>query len=147
MKKVIILLAAIFIGGATYAQTVSESDVPTVVKTKFSALYPSTKVEKWKRDNGNYKAEFDENKKETCVIITPKGDLVKTKTEIQVSELPASASDYIVQNYPSKKISEAYKVTDAAGVVTYKAEVGETYLIFDSSGTFIKEKSEKDMKK
>ena len=72
---------------------------------------------------------------------------MKTKTEIQVSELPASASDYIVQNYPSKKISEAYKVTDAAGVVTYKAEVGETYLIFDSSGTFIKEKSEKDMKK
>ena len=141
------MLAVIFIKGSVYAQTIIESDVPAVVRTKFTTLYPTSKVEKWKKDNGNYKAEFDQNKKETCVVINPKGDLVKTKTEIDASELPASASEYIGKNYAGKKINESCKVTDATGVVTYKAEVGETHLIFDSNGMFIKEGTEKEMKK
>lgn len=140
------MLAVILIGGTAYAQTISEQDVPVVVKSKVTSLYPGVKVEKWKKNNGNYKAQFDENKKETCVIVSPKGDLVKTKTEIDASELPSSASEYIRKNYDGKKISEAFKIIDATGVVTYKAEVDETYLLFDTNGMFIKKEKEKDMK-
>jgi hypothetical protein len=146
MKKVIVMLAVIFIGGTAYAQTISEQDVPVVVKSKVTSLYPDVKVEKWKKHNGDYKAQFDENKKETWVIINPKGDLVKTKTEIEASDLPSSASEYIRKNYDGKKTSEAYKVIDATGVVTYKAEVDDTYLVFDANGMFIKKEKEKGKK-
>jgi len=146
MKKVILMLTVIFVGGTVFAQKVSESDVPAAVKTKFSSLYPNAKVEEWKKDNGNYKAEFDENKTETCVIINPKGDLVKTKTEIEATELPAAANEYLAKKYAGKKITECHKMTDANGIVTYKAEVGEMHVIFDSNGAFVKEGTEKDMK-
>ncbi len=139
MKKAIIMMSAIFIGGVAYAQKVSESEVPAAVKTKFTSLYPNSKVEKWEKEKGSYKAEFDENKTETCVIIDDEGNLVKTKTEIQISELPVAASAYIEKNCTGKKITKAFKMTDAKGVVTYKAKVGETHLFFDANGTFVKE--------
>ena len=129
------------------AQTVTNAEVPAVVKTKFASLYPNVKVEKWKKEKENYKAEFDENKTEMCVIIDAKGDLVKTKSKIEASELPASAKEYIEKNHAGKKITKACKMTDAKGDTHYKAEVGEMDLIFDANGTFVKEEKEKDMKK
>jgi hypothetical protein len=147
MKKAIIMMSAILIGGVTYAQKVSESEVPAAVKTKFTSLYPNSKVEKWEKEKGSYKAEFDENKSETCVIIDDKGNLVKTKTEISISELPAAATAYIEKNCTEKKITKACKMTDAKGVVTYKAVVGEKHLFFDSNGTFEKEEKKMHSKK
>ncbi len=142
-----IMLAVIFIGSAAYAQTVSEAEVPSVVKTKFASLYPTVKVEKWKMDKGNYKAMFDENKEEMCVVIDAKGEVIKTKTSIKTSELPSSAKGYIEKTYPGKTITEACKMTDETGKVTYKAEVGETHVMFDANGAFLKETKEMHKKK
>jgi hypothetical protein len=147
MKKLIIIIAAVFIGGVANAQKVGETNVPAVVKSKFVSLYPDAKMEKWKNENGNYQAEFNNNKTEMCVTIDAKGGLVKTKTKIEASALPKPASDYLAKNYADKKVSAAYKETDAAGKVCYKAEVKDQFLMFDANGTFLKEKNEKDMKK
>jgi hypothetical protein len=147
MKKAILVLAIVSIGSFTYAQKVNDSELPAAVKSKFSSLYPSTKAEKWEKEEGNFKAEFDENKTETSVIIDPNGNLIETHKKIEVSALPKSANDYVSKNYEGKKITEAVKVTDVAGKVTYEAEVKETNLIFDSNGAFIKAEKEKEHEK
>ena len=104
-------------------------------------------MEKWTNEKGNYQATFDDNKTEICVGIDAKGNLIHTKTQIAASALPKAANDYLAKNYADKKIDKAFKVMDAGGKVSYKAEVKDQFLMFDASGNFVKEMNEKDMKK
>ena len=136
-------MSIMLLGAYAHAQKISESEVPSSVKTTFSTLYPNTKVEKWEKEKDNYKAKFDQKKAEMCIVIDPNGKLLKTKTKIDHSLLPEAAKDYILKNYAGKKISEAKKSIDADGKVTYEAEVQETNLCFDSAGTFLNSKMEK----
>jgi len=50
--------------------------------------------------------------------------------------------EYVIKNYLGSKIEEAAKITDAAGKITYEAEIEkgkeEIELIFDANGQFIK---------
>jgi hypothetical protein len=41
-------------------------------------------------------------------------------------------------HYPGAKISEAGKVTDANGKISYEAEVKGKDLVFDENGNFVK---------
>ena len=146
MKKIIFIVAAILTIGIANGQTRNELDVPAVVRATFSSLYPDIILETWKNDNGNYRAEFNENKSTKCVTIDAKGNLMVTNTKIEVSALPKAVCDYLTKNYAYKKISAAYKVTDSRGNVTFKAEVKKQLLVFDAEGTFVNAE-EKDIKK
>ena len=146
MKKILIIVAAILTIGIANGQTRNELDVPVVVRTTFSSLYPNIILETWKNDNGNYRAEFNENKSTKCVTIDAKGNLMVTNTKIETSALPKAVCDYLTKKYSYKKISAAYKLTDSKGNVTYKAEVKKQLLVFDAEGTFVKEE-EKGIKK
>ena len=57
---------------------------------------------------------------------------------IPVSQLPAPVPAYIKQHYKGAKITEAGKVTDAAGKISYEAEVKGKDIIFDEKGSFVK---------
>ena len=71
------------------------------------------------------------------------GKLMETETEIKVSALPATVSDYIAKNYPGQKIKEASKIMDDKGTLSYEAEIKkgkeDLDLIFDQSGNFLRE--------
>ena len=56
--------------------------------------------------------------------------------------LPQAIANYVVQNFPGKKIKEAAKIVNAAGLVTYEAEVGKDDYIFDSTGNFLRKESD-----
>jgi hypothetical protein len=47
--------------------------------------------------------------------------------------------NYLQANYANKKIKESAKITSAAGIITYEAEVEDKDLIFDGNGKFLKE--------
>lgn len=138
MKKSILLFALGIVSISLNAQQVKEADVPPAIKTSFSKLHPSAKVDKWEKEGNNYEAEFTENKVETSVEFGPNGQLIATEVEINVSDLPKAVSDYCTKNMPGKKIAEASKITDAKGAVSYEAEVDKADYIFDSNGVFIK---------
>jgi len=142
MKKALITTTLTLLLGAAYAQKVKESAVPEPVKQAFAKLYPNVHNQKWEIEDGNYEAEFEVNEIETSVEFNAAGTLVMTEVEIAVSELPASATDYIAKNMPGKKVTEASKMTDANGVITFEAEVGGDDYIFDSSGKFLKKVTE-----
>jgi len=139
MKNAILLLAVGFIAFTANAQKMKEANVPASVKTAFTKAYPNTKVGSWEKENGNYEAEFDLNKVEMSVLIDPNGTITETESEIKVSELSKTITDYCAKNYPGKKIAEASKIVDAKGVITFEAEINKNDFLFSADGAFIKE--------
>lgn len=126
------------------AQTLKETEVPIQVKNAFKKQYPSAKVEKWEKEGANYEAEFHINKIETCAIYDSNGKFIESEIEIKESELPKEVADYIVKNLSGKKVKESAKITDAAGKVSYEAEIDNIDYIFDSNGALIKKEDEKE---
>ena len=143
MKKLILTLAIISTVNFAQAQKINASTVPTIVTSKFTALYPNCKAEEWKKEKGNYETKFVQSSIKTCLVIDPSGNVVKTTTSIAVSELPKTVNDYIVKNYANEMIKEASKTVEANGAVKYEAKVKETHLCFDTNGNFVKSEKRK----
>jgi hypothetical protein len=142
MKKTMFLLAFGFAAITANAQKMKEADVPPSIKAGFSKLYPAAKVDKWEKEKSNYEAEFHDGKTEMSVLLGPNGQLLETEKEINATQLPKAATDYVAKNLAGKKIKEAAQITDAKGIVTYEAEVDEADYIFDANGTFLKKEVE-----
>lgn len=139
MKKIIALvIIATCITIGAYAQTLNKSEVPDVIKTKVETLYPNSNVE-WLRDSdGNYQADFENNKTEICLTISMLGNLLNTKIKIPIAELPTSVVDFLIKYRPGKPIEAAFKENNNNGILTtYKANVEKTCFIFDSKGAYL----------
>jgi hypothetical protein len=136
MKNFIIVLFICSLCFSLYAQNLKETDVPSVVREKFSSLYPNITSYKWEKENGNYEAAFKENGTEISVIFDAKGTLIQTEVEIPITALPKGVSDYTEKNLPAKKISEASKITDTGGKISYEAEISGHDYLFDENGNF-----------
>ena len=113
-------------------------ETPAAVKTSFTKLYPNITKVKWEKEGANYEAEFDLKTGETSCLFDAAGNLLETETEMAVSALPKSVSDYVAKNYPGQKIREAAKIVDAKNITIYEAEVKEGDLLFDVNGSFLK---------
>lgn len=138
MNKIFILSLLIFFSGFSFAQKISADKVPAAVKSKFSSLYPATVIPVWEKENGNYEAAFQLNKKKMSVLIDPMGNLKETETFIQVAELPAAAKQYVEKNKAGAKIAEASRIVDSNGRITFEAEVNGKDMVFDEKGNFVK---------
>ena len=139
MKKLTCLVAALAGISFVCAQRIQEKDVPSNVKAGFQKHFPEAKNVKWEKEEGNYEAGFKVQKVEHSVLLDAYGNIVESEVTINRSELSAPIKDYITKHYPGKRIKEAAKITDAKGVLTYEAEIEGMDIIFDKSGTFIKE--------
>jgi len=142
MKKLIIFLAAAAFALQVNAQTQSEKlmdkDVPASVSGTFTKTHPNAKMVSWKKKDGKYAAEYDENSTKTWSIYDESGKLVETKVKIKESEVPKSVLDYGNKNHKDILGKDYYKMTDAKGVVTYGYKANDKKMIFDSKGNYIK---------
>ncbi|MDN5289285.1 MAG: hypothetical protein JWR38_5559 [Mucilaginibacter sp.] len=141
MKKIILsMLLVIVLIGVAHAQKVKNTAVPTAAKAALLKKYPTATKATWEKEKGNYEANWGgKSGEDMSVQFTPDGTFIEQVVAIPVSELPAVVAVYIKQHYKGAKITEAGKVTDAKGVLTYEAEVKGKDLIFDEKGTFIKQ--------
>ena len=151
MKTIFTAAALVFAINTLSAQKVKEAEVPKAVTESFAKNFPGTKAKEWEKEKDNYEAEFDLKKVETSATFSADGKLMETETEIATNALPKAFTNYVTKNYAGHKLSEASKIVDAAGTITYEAEVKkgkeEMDLMFDSNGTFIKTEVEaKDTK-
>lgn len=142
MKKSVIILVALLVSTVAYSQKVKEKDVPEAVKTAFKSAYPKADDVKWEKEDANYEVEFEIDDVDHSALYDVNGKLLESEMEIETSQLPQKALDYMKTHYADKKIKEAAKITDAKGVVTYEAEIKGLDVMFDANGNFIKE--EKD---
>ncbi len=144
MKKVISLAAILFaLGTATFAQEKAEGNehinVPAKVKSALMQKYPEAKNVGWEKENGNYEANWGgKSGEDNSVQFTPAGNFIEIVNAIPVSQLPANVVAYVKQHHNGAKITEAGKVTDAKGKMSYEAEVHGKDIIFDENGNFVK---------
>ena len=111
---------------------------PSAVKDAFAKKYPTVKKVKWEKEGVNYEGNFDYNKVESSVVVNPKGNILETESEIEVSTLSKKITDYVAKNYPNQKIKEAAMIVDSKNKTMYEAEVNGLDLLFDENGNFIK---------
>ena len=143
MKAKYFLIAMLLVSFIAFAQ---ETKVPKAVKDSFVKLYPKITDVKWDKEGKiEFEAGFKENGTDISVVFDEKGNLKETETVIQISELPKSVAPFVEKNYTGFKITEAAKIVDAKGEVTFEAEITKGKvkkdLLFDSKGNI----DQKDM--
>jgi len=142
MKTNFFLIAFLLVSFTVFAQ---ETNVPKAVKDSFSKHYPKATDVKWDKEGATeFEAGFKENRNDISVVFDEKGIIQETETAIQISELPKSATSFVDKNYSGFKISEAAKILDLKGEITFEAEITKNNvkkdLLFDSKGN-VKNKS------
>jgi uncharacterized protein YxeA len=143
MKKIMGLTALLFaISSALFAQENENNKhikVPVVIKTALYKKYPEAKKVTWEKEDGNYEANWGgKSGEDNSVQFTPSGNFIEIVKAIPVSSLPKPVFAYINEHYKGSKITEAGKVTDAAGKTSYEAEIKGKDVIFDENGKFVK---------
>jgi len=153
MKKTFALAAILFaLSTASFAQKekgekpekgdkegTEKITVPMVVKTALSKQYPASTKVTWEKENGNYEANWGgKGGEDNSVQYTPKGEFIEIVNAIPVKQLPAAVATYVKAHYKTSKITEAGKVTDAKGKISYEAEVNRKDLLFDENGNYLK---------
>jgi|SRR6185312_8363979 len=132
-------VAFLLTGSAVNGQDLKNKDVPAVVKSALQKNYPQAKNVSWEKEKGNYEANWGgKSGEDNSVQFTPAGAFIEIVRAIPVTDLPKSAIDYIHKNYRGAKITEAGKVTDALGKLSYEAEVHGKDILFDENGNFLK---------
>lgn len=113
--------------------------IPSAVKGALSKKYPNATKVTWEKENGNYEANWGgKSGEDNSVQFTPSGNFIEIVNAIPVNQLPGQVVAYVKQHYKGAKITEAGKVTDAQGKLSYEAEVHGKDILFDESGNFVK---------
>jgi len=145
MKTIFSILLLICIAGLGCKESQKQIDVPAPVLAKYKSQYPDVKKVTWEMEDGRYEAAFEGQSGEMAVQYSTDGMLVLTETEIEISALPKTVTDYFNQNKPGKKLSDPEKIVTADGAITFEVEVDNTDYLFDSAGNYTgmeKEESE-----
>ena len=139
------IAATMFAWSAVLAQKVKSALVPAKVASALKTKYPQAAKVTWEKEKGNYEANWGgKSGEDMSVVFTPAGVFVEQVEAISPTAMPANATSYLQNHYAGKKVAEAGKVTDAAGKITYEAEIKGTEIIFDDKGAFIKAGKEND---
>ncbi len=140
MKKILLLITASFFCFSMNAQkTLKEARVPAAVKKSLHQKYPNASGIIWEIEKRNYEANWGgKSREDNSVLITPSGSIIETIKAIPVDELPKPVLEYVKVHYKGAKITEAGKVTNSNGKISYEAEVKKKDLIFDENGKFKK---------
>ncbi|MDP4130329.1 MAG: PepSY-like domain-containing protein [Bacteroidota bacterium] len=140
MKKIVLLtIGTLLTALAIHAQDLKSKDVPAVVKSALQKKYPEAKRVSWEKEKGNYEGNWGgKSGEDHSVQFTPSGEFLEMVNAIPVSELPKPVSVYVREHYKGAKITEAGRVTDAQGKISYEAEVHGKDIIFDENGNFVK---------
>jgi hypothetical protein len=143
MKYILALTAILFaMTSISFAQENENYEhiyVPVVVKTALKQKYPEAKNVGWEKENGNYEANWGgKSGEDNSVQFKPNGDFIEIVKAIPVNKLPENVIIYVNTHYKGSKITEAGRVTDAQGKLSYEAEVKGKDVIFDEDGKFVR---------
>jgi hypothetical protein len=123
------------------AMDVVHTPIPDKVLEKLNSMYPNMKEPiTWKEGGGKYKADFVLNNKSISLVFKKDGELIDSKVEIEITELPARVlaplkKDYL--DYDYKTVYIMRKLVE--GVESYEVEVMKGRLVYvmryDKDGT------------
>lgn len=138
MKKFFIVL--ISLSAISFAQNLK---VTKTIQNAFTKLYPNATELKWSKEEDNeFEASFRNNGLATSVVLNSKGDLLETETEIKLTDLPKGVEEWVIKNRKDYKITEAMKIVNEKGNITYEVEITKGKvkkdLMFSEQGQLVK---------
>lgn len=142
MKTTLSFVTILFaLSATTFAQVKNEGTgkitVPSVVKSALYRKYPAAKHVAWEKEKDNYEANWaGKSGEDSSVQFTPAGDFIEIVNAIPVNQLPEPVIVYVNKHYKGARISEAGKVIDDKGKISYETEVRKN-LIFDENGNVV----------
>ncbi len=136
MKKYMVFMATILFAISLSAQ---ETEVPLEVKDALTRLYPKAQNVKWDKEKAEqFEAEFMDNGVKTSVLLNIRGEVEEVETVISQKVLPVSILEYVKKYYKDYEISEAARIENEKGTVTYEVEISKGKekkdLYFDEEG-------------
>jgi len=138
MKKLILLVVITVFMTQVQAQKLMTKDVPVATATAFSKANPSISNAEWSKAGNDYSVQFTANNLATTATYDAAGLLLKTVEIVSVTELPATATEYLKKSYKLEEVEKVSKLTDTKNVVSYLVKVKGIELTFDSKGKFVK---------
>ncbi len=142
MRKIIAIMAFVFLGTFSFAQQLQPSQVPQNIKDRLQAKFPQT-IEipvSWSKEKGNYKAAITIMDSPAFMVIDSLGRTVRIEKKIHESYLPKKAKDKLFKLDPKYEVVSAMQITDNKEKVTYKTVVKiSSNFTFDGSGTTLPE--------
>jgi len=141
MKRIIVLFVLALLAGATFAQNISQGNVPAVVLNAFQLKFPNATDVEWKLDKGNYHIDFEVNNKVNELIMSDKGVVLKHLQDLYVSEIPKVVLETIKSEVALFDVSDAERM-EGEGKISYtiKVEISDKShkFLIDESGNLLK---------
>ena len=142
MKKIAVLLVAMLIVIGSFAQKISDKDVPKGIMDDFNTKYPTAVKVMWSKDDKKFIADFKHDDTDVKAIYE-NNYWQKTYWSVPLEFTPFKIKDYVNQYYVGYKIMKVDMVETntnernyVAKVVKKKKESAELY--FELAGTFLK---------
>lgn len=143
MKKIILSIAVgLLISSFSFAQDLTESEVPTSIVNKFKNSYPKAKDIDWEKEGSLYKVDFDLGlSKDYKAWYNVSGQRVKFTEDISKAKLPQNILAKIKTDFAKYRIEDVEKVTTGKAV-TYVVELKHVKqdwkVVFDSQAKVLK---------
>lgn len=143
MKSKMLLLFALFLGGAMLsatAQSVDSLNIPEVVLRNFSDSNQTASDIKWKAEGENFRVKYEIGDQDCEAVYSPLGNKLSSIKELNESMLPDSIINDIKRQFPDYKVDDIDEVT-VGQFVTYKIELDGTPDVdvwYDNNGKFLR---------
>ncbi|MGQ3012159.1 MAG: PepSY-like domain-containing protein [Flavobacteriales bacterium] len=126
MKNLFVaLLIAVPFAATSCAQDIPQHNVPSVILNAFSTSYPNAADIEWEKKGNTYNVEFEVNAIDHEIWYNTEGKMLKHKTEIPLSDVPAAVTDML------KKDFSEYAIDD----IDLLEENGKTFYVVDLDGS------------
>ena len=122
MKLSLVIFFAIGFALSVSAQTIPQSQVPSVVLNAFQGKFSNAAEVEWEAKGDLYKAEFEVNKRDHDVWIDKAGKITKHKEDFPKKDLPAAIQQQITSEFKAYKLDDADKI-EMEGKIFYQVEL------------------------
>lgn len=111
IKTLFLILLSSLIGMALHA--VKEEEVPQPARDLVIRQYPKAVKVDWdfEKEDGYYEAEFEIDKLKYELYISPGGELLRSKEQILIKDVPDPIATYVQTHHPDHVIRKAVKIT------------------------------------
>ena len=101
--------------------------VPSVVRNAFWTQYPDAADAKFIQLDENYEVEFVIDEEDGSAVVSPSGNIIKEKREIEWKDLPAAVQQTLRQTYGQKKIEDP-ELVKIGEEIHYQVEVSRFFI-------------------
>lgn len=143
-KVVLSMCLLLFLCYGTNINAQKNKDIPANLSDKIKSLYPDASDVRWEMEDSLYEASFVYRKVETSLLLSKEGKLLSTESIVASSTLPRKIKDYFAKHHVTAAITEAARIVDFSGIVTYEVEAGNIEYLFDAQGQWLRQENEDD---